>query len=95
MRLAEAADVVIPTLYGPPDSTASILHELAAAGVTTVGPTAEAVSSVANRWGRLRGPVNTFKTLTFICTFLDIPTACCSPYVPAGGRLRLTDRPLP
>ena len=52
-RLAEGADVVIPTLYGPPDTAAAILSEMSAAGVTTVGPPAEAVSLVADRQGSL------------------------------------------
>ena len=48
-QLSQAADVVIPALYGAANGAAAVMAEMPAAGPATVGPSAAAVSLTADR----------------------------------------------
>ena len=49
MQLSEAADVIVPALYGAADGAAAVVAELRAAGAAVVGPPAEAMALAADR----------------------------------------------
>jgi len=53
-QLSQAADVVVPALYGAADGAAAVMAELPTAGPAVVGPSAAAVSLTADRQDSLQ-----------------------------------------